>query len=261
MEEEQLGHWTPSLAGQPRSQAPATTSRGGTAGALLRVVALVWVPVLTELVMDGALLQVTALCYGGRGAPTHRGHAPMRPAPRTTCSHDAGKGPYGLRRLQPVERLQPRHEERTPVNCGLTMRPGSVIVCSMQQPHGTDGRTRGEETERLRTMLDRTQTPRTTIITVDAGNRPIVDVPSQHHAIYSLYRQPPPDYHQGQDAGRPAQRSQSTMDAVWRDESIVDTARTATMEQAPGQDDDRRPATLTPPLLPEPDKVTLTPQH
>ena len=127
--------------------------------------------------------------------------------------------------------------------------------------HGTDGRTRGEETERLRTMLDRTQTPRTTIITVDAGNRPIVDVPSQHHAIYSLYRQPPPDYHQGQDAGRPAQRSQSTMDAVWCDESIVDTARTATMEQAPGQDDDRRPATLTPPLLPEPDKVTLTPQH
>lgn len=134
MEEEQLGHWTPSLAGQPRSQAPATTSRGVTAGALLRVVALVWVPVLTELVMDGALLQVTALCYSGRGAPTHRGHAPMRPAPRTTCSHDAGKGPYGLRRLQPVERLQPRHEERTPVNCGLTMRPGSVIVCSMQQP-------------------------------------------------------------------------------------------------------------------------------
>ena len=48
------------------------------------------------------------------------------------------------------------------------------------------------------------------------------------------------------------------MDAVWCDESIVDTARTATMEQAPGQDDDRRSATLTPPLLPEPDKVTLT---
>lgn len=34
-------------------------------------------PVLTELAMDGALLRVAALCYGGRGAPTHREYAPM----------------------------------------------------------------------------------------------------------------------------------------------------------------------------------------